>query len=148
VARQAKRRGFRPVVVQALDDYDVTSLPTERRLVLVASTTGDGEEPDNMRATWRFLLRRSLGPASLARLRFAVFGLGDSSYPKFNAVARRLQTRLKQLGAAPFAAVGMGDDQSARGVLGDFDEWCQVPAREPSFFTHCAEGVHECIVGV
>lgn len=40
--------------------------------------------------------------------RFSVFGLGDSSYEKFNAVARRLNTRLKQLGAVELNPIGLG----------------------------------------
>lgn len=66
-------------------------LPDEDTALMVVSTTGDGEEPDNMKQAWRFLLRKSLPAGSLNRLRFGLFGLGDSSYPKFNAVARRLQ---------------------------------------------------------
>ena len=61
---------------------------------MVVSTTGDGEEPDNMRQSWRFLLRKSLPRDSLHHLKFAMFGLGDSTYPKFNAVARRLQVSI------------------------------------------------------
>ncbi len=37
-----------------------------------------------MRRFWRFLLRKSLPPDSLAATAYAVFGLGDSGYPKFN----------------------------------------------------------------
>ncbi|KAL0715283.1 hypothetical protein Bca4012_064605 [Brassica carinata] len=33
---------------------------------------------------WRFLLQRNLGNFWLQRLRFAVFGLGDSGYQKYN----------------------------------------------------------------
>lgn len=43
-----------------------------------------GDPPDNMRSFWRFLLRKSLPPTSLSGLRYAVFGLGDSGYPKYN----------------------------------------------------------------
>ncbi len=37
-----------------------------------------------MRAFWRFLLRKSLPPGSLAGLSYAVFGLGDSGYVQYN----------------------------------------------------------------
>jgi sulfite reductase alpha subunit-like flavoprotein len=37
-----------------------------------------------MRRFWRMLLRKSLSPGCLAGLQFAVFGLGDSNYPKYN----------------------------------------------------------------
>lgn len=43
-----------------------------------------GENPDNMRSFWKFLLRKSLPPDSLAALKFAVFGLGDSTYVTYN----------------------------------------------------------------
>lgn len=79
VGREAARRHYAPRVLPA-DAYvpSVASLPSEPALVFVASTTGQGEAPDNMRQLWRFLLRKSLAPGSLGALRAAVFGLGDS----------------------------------------------------------------------
>lgn len=55
---------------------------TEHLVVFVCSTTGQGNEPDNMRKFWRFLLRKNLPADSLASLQYALFGLGDSSYAK------------------------------------------------------------------
>ena len=37
------------VKVKAMDDYELRSLPTEDGVVFVCSTTGQGEEPDNMK---------------------------------------------------------------------------------------------------
>ena len=51
--------------------------------MFVCATTGQGDEPDNMKKAWRFLLRRSLPSDSLSRVKFAVLGLGDSSYLKY-----------------------------------------------------------------
>ena len=51
-------------------------------VVFVCSTTGQGDEPDNMRNFWRFLLRKTLPKDSLKAVRFALLGLGDSSYQK------------------------------------------------------------------
>jgi sulfite reductase alpha subunit-like flavoprotein len=107
LARDARRRHFDPRLL-AMDDYDKVpqhsagstpvgrlsqfhtnlltlsasqlSLPSESLVVFVVSTSGQGESPDNMKHTWRFLLRKDLGPAPLVDVRFAVFGLGDSSY--------------------------------------------------------------------
>ena len=69
------------------------------------------------------MLRRDLPGDSLKKLKFAVFGLGDSSYTKFNAVARRLHARLNQLGATELLPRGLGDDQSENGYLTDLDPW-------------------------
>jgi len=44
----------------------VRELPRERLVVFIASTTGEGEVPDPMRAFWRFLLRRDLPAGALA----------------------------------------------------------------------------------
>ena len=56
-------------------------LPSEPLVIFAVSTTGQGEVPDNMKAFWRFLLTKNLPPNSLVNSKFAVFGLGDSSYP-------------------------------------------------------------------
>jgi sulfite reductase alpha subunit-like flavoprotein len=57
-------------------------LPERPLVAYVVSTTGQGEEPDNMRRAWRFLLRKSLPATSLSTQQFGVLGLGDSSYPR------------------------------------------------------------------
>ncbi|KAL1530658.1 hypothetical protein AB1Y20_001558 [Prymnesium parvum] len=119
IARQVAEGAVRfhlPVRCVAMDEYDPRLLPTEQLVVCVASTTGEGEVPDNMRAFWRFLLRKDLPHGSLASLRHASFGLGDSSYPKFNYAAKRLHRRLEQLGSAALVPLGLGDDQDGLGV--------------------------------
>jgi len=50
-------------------------------IVLIAvSTTGQGDLPLNAQVLWKKLLSARLRPGCLSRLRFAIFGLGDSSY--------------------------------------------------------------------
>jgi sulfite reductase alpha subunit-like flavoprotein len=83
VKREAKQRHFQ-VELHAMDAYDVKNLPTESLVVFVCSVTGQGEEPDNMKSFWKFLLRKSLPADSLAGLSFGVFGQGDSSYSKYS----------------------------------------------------------------
>ena len=69
------------------------------------------------------MLRKALQSDSLKSLKFAVFGLGDSSYEKFNAAARRLSMRLKQLGGIELLPIGLGDDQAKYGLLTALDPW-------------------------
>ncbi|KAI0241496.1 NAPDH-dependent diflavin reductase [Massospora cicadina] len=94
-----------------MDDYERNILIHERFVIFVCSTTGEGEEPDNMKMFWRFLLRKNLPANVLENLKFAVFGLGDSSYAKFNYPAKKLFRRLCQLGAQAACPRGDGDDQ-------------------------------------
>ena len=125
LAEMAQRRNLAPRVC-AMDAYPRASLDDEVLVFFVCSTTGEGNAPDNMARFWRFLLRKDLPKTVLARMNFAVFGLGDSSYSKFNAVARRLGARLLQLGASEIVARGLGDDQSAHGFLSDLDPWLKT----------------------
>ncbi|KAI9091819.1 hypothetical protein DFS34DRAFT_681162 [Phlyctochytrium arcticum] len=124
VAREGRRRLFR-VRVAAMDEYDRVYLVEEPMVVFVCSTTGQGVEPANMTRFWKFLLRKSHAPTVLAGVNFAVFGLGDSSYIKFNFPAKKLQKRLVQLGAEPLVPRGDGDDQHEWGFDGGLDPWLE-----------------------
>lgn len=105
IYRESKIYHFRGPV-SSMDDYDVRNLINEKFVVFVCSTTGQGEEPDNMKIFWKFLLRKNLPSDSLSELHFGVIGLGDSSYAKFNFVAKRLNRRLQQLGGTEIIPIG------------------------------------------
>ncbi|XP_065078561.1 NADPH-dependent diflavin oxidoreductase 1 [Ochlerotatus camptorhynchus] len=109
--------------VSAMDEYDIARLLEENFVVMVCSTYGQGEEPDNMKRFWKFLLRKSLPTDSLRGMFFGVLGLGDSRYPKFNYVAKRLHKRLLQLGATALLPVGLCDDQHDLGYGAVFMPW-------------------------
>ena len=123
IGREAKRYGLQPTV-QSLHSYDVLNLPMESGIVVfVVATTGQGDVPDRMKAFWRFLFRKSLQTGSLKDVQFAVFGLGDSAYVKFNVVAKKLHNRLCSLGAQNVIDRGLGDDQHDEGYEGALNPW-------------------------
>ncbi|GAQ81743.1 NADP/FAD dependent oxidoreductase [Klebsormidium nitens] len=122
IAREASRRRYAPLVL-SMDCCDPTLLAHSTTAIFVAATTGQGDPPDNMRAFWRFLLRKSLPPACLQHLRYAVFGLGDSGYQKYNITAKKLDRRLLDLGAQPLVPRGLGDDQHPSGYEAALDPW-------------------------
>lgn len=59
----------------------------------------------------------------LLQVHCAVFGLGDSSYAKYNFAGKKLFRRLKQLGANMMMPLGLGDDQHEIGIDGGFVPW-------------------------
>ncbi|XP_078128386.1 NADPH-dependent diflavin oxidoreductase 1 [Sander vitreus] len=122
IGRQARRRHLQ-VQVLPLDSYVVANLISESLVVFVCATTGQGDPPDNMKNFWRFIFRKSLPVGSLGRLDCAIMGLGDSSYPKFNFVAKKLHKRLLQLGAGMLLPVGLADDQHDLGSDAVVDPW-------------------------
>lgn len=87
--------------VVSMADYNPRSLARETFALLVVSTHGDGEPPENALALHRFL--HGDRPPRLSQLRYAVLGLGDSSYEHFCQTAIELDQRLDQLGAQRFA---------------------------------------------
>lgn len=74
--------------ISSIDEYDVSLLPSEKFIVWIVATAGEGEVPSSMKKFWKFLLRKNLSAESLQGVYSAVFGLGDSSYEKFNSAAR------------------------------------------------------------
>ncbi|XP_062929944.1 NADPH-dependent diflavin oxidoreductase 1 isoform X4 [Mobula hypostoma] len=122
IGREGVRRHF-VCRVLPLDSYTIADLIQEPLVVFVCSTTGQGEPPDNMKKFWRFIFRRNLPAASLSMVNSAVLGLGDSSYPKFNFIAKKLSKRLMQLGSNKLLPVGLGDDQHDLGPDAVIDPW-------------------------
>ncbi|XP_068104750.1 NADPH-dependent diflavin oxidoreductase 1 [Hyperolius riggenbachi] len=122
IGREAQRRHF-TCKVEALDSYSVANLIHEPLVIFVCATTGQGDPPDNMKNFWRFLFRRNLPHNSLCRMDYAVLGLGDSSYTKFNFIAKKLHKRLLQLSANSLLPPALGDDQHDLGPDAVVDPW-------------------------
>ena len=122
IGREGNRRHFR-VRVLALDAISPEHLASCSDGVIVVSTAGQGEAPASMRTFWPSLLRKSLPTSLLSNLSFALFGLGDSAYPRFNVAAKRLRKRLLQLSASELLPIGLGDDQHASGFHSALDPW-------------------------
>lgn len=85
-----------PVRLLRADAYPLRELANERYLAIAISTQGDGDPPDDARGFVEHLLGKRA--PKLPQLKFAVIGLGDSSYPQFCAIGRRLDERLAELG--------------------------------------------------
>lgn len=107
----------------SIDQYPISSLPSEKYIIFIISTTGQGEPPSSMIAFWRFLLLKDLPNDVLSNVNFTIFGLGDRVYQQFNAMARKLFQRLLQLGATSFHERGLGDDSNPLGYYAEYEPW-------------------------
>lgn len=95
-AAAARTHGFAPVVC-ALDDMDLDRFASAGHVLIVTSTYGEGEMPDNAELFWDALSADSA--PRLERMHFAVLALGDTGYDGFCQAGKLLDTRLEQLGA-------------------------------------------------
>ena len=69
-------------------DRPQAALPASSLVIITISTTGQGDFPSNASVFWKRLLRKRLPSTYLEHIVFAVFGLGDSSYPKYVSTSR------------------------------------------------------------
>lgn len=81
----------------ALKDYKAKTIADEKYLLLVTSTQGEGEPPEEGVVLHK-LLNGKKAP-KLTELQFAVLGLGDSSYPNFCQAGKDFDQSFAELGA-------------------------------------------------
>jgi sulfite reductase alpha subunit-like flavoprotein len=120
--RQAKQLNFSALLC-SMNDYDLNRINTDDLILFICSTTGQGDVPDNMSQFWKALMRKNLPLNCLNNLNFFLLGLGDSNYPKFNFVAKKLFKRLIQLEATALSEACLCDDQNSDGFEGTYTNW-------------------------
>ena len=78
-------------------DYKFKQIAAEKLLVVVTSTQGEGEPPEEAVALHKFLFYKKA--PKLDGTAFAVFGLGDTSYEFFCQSGKDFDNKLAELGA-------------------------------------------------
>ncbi|SHO55152.1 assimilatory sulfite reductase (NADPH) flavoprotein subunit [Vibrio quintilis] len=97
--QEAQAKGL-PVRLFDASDYKGKDLAKETHVVIVASTNGEGEAPDNALELHEFL--QSKKAPKLPNLQYGVIGLGDSSYEFFCQTGKDFDAFLSKQGATPF----------------------------------------------
>lgn len=98
--KTARNRGFDPQVV-ALDTFDVGLLGETQHLLILCSTFGEGDPPDNAKKFHAWL--ESGDAPELPGLSYSVCALGDRSYTFFCKAGIDIDERLAELGATRLA---------------------------------------------
>ena len=83
--------------VHDMDGFDFNSLSSKKRVIIVCSTWGEGEQPDNAEELWKFA--NSGAATRLEGTHFAVCALGDTSYELFCESGKEWDGLFEKLGA-------------------------------------------------
>lgn len=98
--KKARAHGFGPDVA-ALDSFDFDELVNTKHLLVICSTFGEGDPPDNaMKFTERLM---SEDAPDLSHLEYSVCSMGDRSYTHFCKAGNDLDERFTELGATRLA---------------------------------------------
>ena len=127
LAIRGKARGLKTMVM-AMDEYPIEDLASEENVVMITSTAGQGEFPQNGRAFWDAV--KDAGDLDLSTVKYSVVALGDSHYwPRkedkvyYNKPGKDLDNRIAFLGAKRLTDIGLGNDQDPDGYQTGYNEW-------------------------
>ena len=100
LAKQAAKFASTQQFVPAVYDmaaYKADNLKFEKNLLIITSTYGDGEPPDNAITFWEAL--KSLASPLTLQLNYSVFALGDTKYEKFCKFGKDCDRQFEESGA-------------------------------------------------
>ncbi|MGG5254695.1 assimilatory sulfite reductase (NADPH) flavoprotein subunit [Neobacillus sp. SM06] len=90
-----EENGFQ-VTISAMSDFKPNQLKKIKNLLVIVSTHGEGEPPDNAKSFYEFL--HSKRAPKLDGLQFSVLALGDSSYEFYCQTGKDVDSKLEELG--------------------------------------------------
>lgn len=130
LAKEGKSRFGLETMVADLEDYDydnLDSVPSDKVVMFVLATYGEGEPTDNAVDFYEFITGEDISFSQgndppLGNLNFVAFGLGNNTYEHYNSMVRNVNNALEKLGAHRIGEAGEGDD-GAGTMEEDFLAW-------------------------
>ncbi len=104
-AKKAASYGLDAKVID-MDGYDPASFASNKRVLIITSTWGEGEMPDNADNLWNQTV--SAKP-SLGGVHYSVCAIGDSSYDEFCKAGTDWDDKFSELGAKSIQAIQLCD---------------------------------------
>ncbi|PYI51942.1 assimilatory sulfite reductase (NADPH) flavoprotein subunit [Paenibacillus flagellatus] len=96
LTKKLEEQGF-AVTLSSMSDFKTNGLKKVENLLLIVSTHGEGEPPDNAIAFHEFVGGKRA--PQLDGMRYSVLALGDTSYEFFCQTGKDFDKRLEELGA-------------------------------------------------
>jgi len=94
-AKMAADYGLIPTVYD-MDGFDAATLANHKRTLIITSTWGEGEMPDNAESLWQTVNSNS---PSLSGVNFSICAIGDTAYDEFCKAGTDWDDKYESLGA-------------------------------------------------
>ncbi|KAK0391239.1 hypothetical protein NLU13_0740 [Sarocladium strictum] len=130
LAKEGKSRFGLETMVADLEEYDfdnLDSIPSDKVVMFVLATYGEGEPTDNAVEFYEFITGEDVSfeggnDPPLSNLNYVAFGLGNNTYEHYNSMVRNVNKALEKLGGNRIGEAGEGDD-GAGTMEEDFLAW-------------------------
>lgn len=115
----------------------VKGKPPASIIIIVCSTTGNGDAPENAEAWWRQVKLRSTPKDTFQGIKYGVLGLGDTNYDKFCHMGKIIDKRLEELGGCRLVPLHCADEATnMEDVVSEFSRQA-LQAIEATFQVAC-----------
>jgi sulfite reductase alpha subunit-like flavoprotein len=109
-----KKKGYECVISSlnhSIENDSFTFLNKKNsKIIMICSTTGNGDAPENANYFWRKLKNQKNPKNLLEETEYAVLGLGDTNYDKFCQMGKNLDRRFNELGSKRVIELHCADD--------------------------------------
>ena len=109
IAEESEKRNLQ-FETKCMSEAKNINLKEQNCIVIVSSTTGDGEQPEKALPFLKALRSKEIKEQKLRNLKYTILGLGDSNYSEFCNGPKIIHKRLKALEATTFYDPGWADD--------------------------------------
>jgi sulfite reductase alpha subunit-like flavoprotein len=88
------------VICDSLNNFDFSIKNDENFFIIITSTYGNGDSPENAAKFWRHIKNRKLNNEYFKNMKYIILGLGDSNYSDYCGFAKKIDKRLLELKAS------------------------------------------------
>jgi sulfite reductase alpha subunit-like flavoprotein len=88
------------VICDSLNNFDFSIKNDGNIFIIITSTHGNGDSPENACQFWRHIKNRKLKNEYFENMKYIILGLGDSNYTNYCGFAKKIDKRLLDLHAS------------------------------------------------
>jgi len=88
------------VPCHSMNNFDFSIKNDDNIIIIITSTHGNGDSPENAAKFWRHIKNRKLDNEYCKNMKYIILGLGDSNYADYCGFAKKIDKRLLDLHAS------------------------------------------------